>query len=110
MTKEKKENICFHCKETGYWKRDCPKLSEGKCKNHVSGTASVGVALKTNDTDSDDGSVLMASADDKTGISLLMDSGCSFHMTLMKSKYCVFTTYFLLTLTSFPKQFIFFYV
>ena len=41
--------------------------------------------MKTDDTDSDDGNVLMASADDETGISWLMDSGCSFHMTPHKS-------------------------
>ena len=74
--KNKKGPQCYKCKGWGHKKAECPELKKSR------GTASVMIAKKQNDSDSD-GDVLTVSSE-KSCEAWLLDSASSFHATSKK--------------------------
>ena len=71
--KKKKGSQCYKCKGWGHKKAECPELKTG------GGTASVVIAKKLDDSDSD-GDILTVSSE-KSCEAWLLDSASSFHAT-----------------------------
>jgi len=74
--RKKKGPQCYKCKGWGHKKGECPELKKG------GGTASVMIAKKQDDSDSD-GDILTVSSE-KCCEAWLLDSASSFHATPKK--------------------------
>jgi len=71
--RKKKRPQCYNCKGWGHKKAECPKLKKG------GGTASVVIAKKQDDSDSD--SDILTISSEKSCEAWLLDSASSFHAT-----------------------------
>ena len=78
-SKSKSKTIqCYKCQKNGHIKRDCPKWNKGKEKS----SASVNVVA---DSEFDGDMLSVSSSTDDLNNSWLLDSACSFHVTLHRN-------------------------
>ena len=79
--KSKVGRKCFYCHKEGHYKKECPKRK--KKKGEKLNQKDLGVAAVASDG-YDLADILVVSSNDSGG-EWLLDSGCSFHMTLYKN-------------------------
>jgi hypothetical protein len=73
-----KTTKCYKCQKKGHIKRDCPKWNKGKEKSFTSANVVV-------DSEFDSDMLSVSSSTDDSNNSWLLDSACSFHVTLHRN-------------------------
>ena len=72
---------CFHCKEQGHIRKDCPQRKTGKENKESDGKATVNVVQESSDEGEYEGSDVLTVATSSLTDTWIMDSGVSYHMT-----------------------------
>ncbi|KAI4340978.1 hypothetical protein MLD38_025761 [Melastoma candidum] len=75
---------CYHCKEPGHLRRDCPLRKTGKESKESDGKAIANVVRESSDEGEYEGSDVLTIATSSLTDTWIMDSGASYHMTFNK--------------------------
>ncbi|KAI4311141.1 hypothetical protein MLD38_036060 [Melastoma candidum] len=81
---------CYHCKESGHFRRDCPQRKTGKESRESDSKAIASIVRESSDEGEYEGSDVLTVATSSLTDTWITDSGASYHMTFNKDWFTSF--------------------